>query len=541
MGEQLQMEEYALATIWEEMADQFGSQDALAHGNTHHSWQQFDERAARLASTLESAGIRHNSKVALYLHNCPEYLEGTFAALKIGAAPVNVNYRYKEDELSYLLDNSDAQALIYGAEFADRVAAIADQIKGLKVLIEVGEQTPAANSRTIAYADALSAAPQARREHSPDDLILLYTGGTTGMPKGVMHRTGTLSLLFRASLAGGAVPETLSEIINGAELRATKAAQVRTIVPPPLMHGTGWWSAMMAHTKGGCAITLPNHHFDPHEVWQTIQQERATTLVIVGDVFARPLLKALEEAAAKEAPYDISCLREINSSGAMWSASIKQGLLKYADMALADSMGASEGGLAMQITRRGEATQTAKFQIQATTKVFTEDDREVAPGSGEIGMLGTSRNIPLGYYKDPEKTARTFREIDGVRYSFPGDYATVEADGTITLLGRGSNCINTGGEKVYPEEVEEAVKTHAAVADCLVVGVPDEQFGERITAVVSLEPDDSATPEALADHVRTQLAGYKVPREFLITNEVQRGPNGKADYKWAKQIATATP
>ena len=532
------MEEYALATIWEEIADQFGSHEALVHGSRHYSWQEFDERSARLAGALTAAGIKASAKVALYLHNCPEYVEGTFAALKTGAAPVNVNYRYKEDELSYLIANSDAEALIYGAEFAERVAAIADQLKDLKLLIEVGEQSHPSVERAITYNDALSAHPQTRRQHSPDDLILLYTGGTTGMPKGVMHRTGTLSLLFRASLAGGPIPETLRDIIEGVKHRASEAAQVRTILPPPLMHGTGWWSAMMAHTKGGCAITLPNPHFDPHDVWQTVQNARATTLVIVGDVFARPLLKALEEAAESGSPYDISSLQEVNSSGAMWSATVKEGLLEYGDMALADSMGASEGSLAMQITRRGEASQTAKFQIQDTTKVFTDDDQEVEPGSGEIGMLGTSRNIPLGYYKDPEKTARTFREIDGVRYSFPGDYATVEADGTITLLGRGSNCIITGGEKVYPEEVEEAVKTHAAVTDCLVVGIPDEQFGERIIAVLSFETGTSATSEALADHVRNQLAGYKVPRAFLITDEVQRAPNGKADYKWAKTIAT---
>ncbi len=531
------MEECALATIWEIVADEFGDQQALVHGRRHTSWQQFEQRSACLASALESAGITSGSKVALYLHNCPEYLEGTFAALKLGAAPVNVNYRYKEEELSYLLDNSDAEVLIYGSEFAERLDAIKDQIGGLKLLIEVGDNASASLEGAITYADALSAPPQTRRPHDPDDLILLYTGGTTGMPKGVMHRTGTLSLLFRASLAGGPVPETLPEIIQAARQRTSDASQVRTIVPPPLMHGTGWWSAMMAHTKGGCAITLPNHHFDPHEVLQTTQRERATTLVIVGDVFARPLLNALDEAANAGSPYDLSTLKEVNSSGAMWSASVKDGLLRHTDMVLADSMGASEGGLAMQITRRGQATQTAKFQIQNTTRVFTDDDREVEPGSGEIGMLGTSRNIPLGYYKDPAKTASTFRVIDGVRYSFPGDYATVEADGTITLLGRGSNCINTGGEKVYPEEVEEAVKTHPAVTDCLVVGVPDEKFGERVTAVVSLEAGESGRQETLADHVRSQLAGYKVPRGFRFVSKVQRGPNGKADYKWARDIA----
>jgi fatty-acyl-CoA synthase len=291
---------------------------------------------------------------------------------------------------------------------------------------------------------------------------------------------------------------------------------------------------------GGAVVTTPKLGLDPHLLWGLVEEQRVTDLVIVGDAFARPLLAALDEAAARGTPYDLSSLRQITSSGVMWSAEVKEGLLRHHDMVLADVMGSSEGGMGSSITTRDVRPSTAKFQLNEGVKVITDDGRFVSPGSGEIGRLATSGFVPLGYYKDPEKSAATFREVDGVRYSFPGDYATVEADGTITLLGRGSVCINTAGEKVFPEEVEEAVKRHPSVEDCLVVGVPDPRFGERVVAVASTRDGMVGDATALIEFTRAHLAGYKVPKSVLFVDHVQRAPNGKADYKWAKATALAS-
>jgi fatty-acyl-CoA synthase len=534
--------EFHLATIWERIADEYPAAPALVHGEVARSWAEFDDRGARLAGVLRASGLAHGSKVALYLRNCSEYLETCFAALKIGAVPVNINYRYLEDELAYLLDNADAEALIFGSELGQHVAAVRDKVPKLKLLIDVGGGDDQRVPGALDFEAALGGDPVARAPHSPDDLILLYTGGTTGMPKGVMHRCGALSNGFLASFAREGVepPETVDDLVAIIDDLRARDAGHRQVVACPLMHGVGLWSAMTCHVKGGCVITLPGQRFDPEAVLSAIGRERATHLSIVGDVFARPLWRALQEAAADGRPYDVGSLREIISAGAMWSASVKQGLLEHADVTLVDSMGASEGGTAVQITRRGDAVDTARFKLNPTAKVFTDDGREVVPGSGETGMLATSFNVPLGYYKDPEKTARTFRTIDGVRYSFPGDYARVEADGSVTLLGRGSMCINSGGEKIYPEEVEESIKAHGAVNDCLVVGVPDERFGETVAAVVALEGDQSVTDDELVSFLRGRLAGYKQPRTIVFVDAVRRGPNGKADYAWARQVASGS-
>ena len=290
---------------------------------------------------------------------------------------------------------------------------------------------------------------------------------------------------------------------------------------------------------GGTVVLTAKLGFDPDRLWRSVAQHRVTDIVIVGDAFARPMLAALNEAKKRGVPYDISSVMRMQSSGVMWSTEVKEGLLRHRDMVLHDIMGSTEGGMASSVASRGVVADTARFTLNDGVVVFGEDGNPLEPGSAEIGRLATSGLVPLGYYKDPEKTAATFKEIAGVRYSFPGDYATVGADGTITLLGRGSVCINTGGEKVFPEEVEEAVKRHAAVADCLVVGVPDERFGERIVAVAALEASHSCAEEALLEFTRAHLAGYKAPRHVLLVDRVQRAPNGKADYKWARRQALA--
>ena len=301
------------------------------------------------------------------------------------------------------------------------------------------------------------------------------------------------------------------------------------------MHGTGAFTSFQALFLGAALVTLVGRHFDAHELWETVQRERVTQMAIVGDAFAKPMLRALEEAEAKGTPYDVSSVELIISSGVMWSAEVKHGLMQRGPFICYDSLGSSEGvGFAGSISAPGSEQKTAKFSIGTRTKVFDDRGVEVVPGSGEVGRLAVGGNIPLGYYKDEEKSDATFLVIDGSRWSVPGDFASVEADGTITLLGRGSVVINSGGEKIFPEEVEEAVKVHPAVADCLVVGVPDERFGEAVAAVVSLRPGEDRDRRR-ADAALEPLARFKRPRRFVIVDEVVRGPNGKADYKWAKE------
>jgi len=307
-----------------------------------------------------------------------------------------------------------------------------------------------------------------------------------------------------------------------------------------LMHGTGMWlGAMLPHCAGARVVMLEGRSFDAKELLQKIGVESATQLVIVGDAFAKPILAALEESREANEPVDLSSVKMMISSGVMWTREVKQALLEWHDFMLIDAMGSTEGSMGTQITTRGNVGETAKFTMGAATKVFAEDGREVQPGSGETGMVAAGGAVPIGYYKDEEKTRATFREIDGVRYSFPGDWARIEADGTLTLLGRGSNCINTAGEKVYPEEVEEAVKSHEDVFDCLVVGVDDEKYGQRVTGVVSLNSGKSVSPDALRAFTKTKLAGYKIPKQLYVVGRVERAPNGKADYKWAREAVEA--
>jgi len=534
--------ELHFATLWEAIADSVGDRDALVTGDVRRTWSEYDDRAARLAAAFAAAGLGPDSKIGLYLYNGNEYLETQFAAFKGRHVPVNVNYRYLDDELLYLLENSDAEALVFHTSLGDRVARVMDRAPKVKCWVEVddgGDSVPGATpyERWIAAHD-----PAPRITRSPDDVYMLYTGGTTGMPKGVMYDLGGLTQTFIAlgfpvvGLGNPAVDE-IPELVA----RLWKdGSQIVSVPTCPLMHGTGMWlGAMIPHTAGAQVTLLTERSFDGHEMWRVAAQERATQLVIVGDAFAKPMLRALEEAKAEGAPHDPSSVRFVISSGVMWTTEVKQALLDWHGFVLIDAMGSTEGSMGSSVTTRGNIGQTAKFTKNPTTKVFTEDGREVEPGSGEAGMVAAGGNVPIGYFKDPAKSAATFRTIDGVRYSFPGDWATVEADGSLTLLGRGSNCINTAGEKVYPEEVEEAVKTHPDVVDCLVVGVEDEKFGQRVTGVASLRPGSDLDGETLRAYTREKLAGYKVPKQLFIVDRVRRAPNGKADYQWARETVEA--
>jgi fatty-acyl-CoA synthase len=370
---------------------------------------------------------------------------------------------------------------------------------------------------------------------------MLYTGGTTGMPKGVMYDMASHVALFLRSgfpFLGQQVPRRADDVAPLVQAITESGNRMITIPCAPLMHGTGLWlGAFASHLTGGEVITLTSRTLDPHEVLRTVQARRATSLVIVGDAFAKPLVAAIDEAVANGRPYDLSSIGVILSSGVMWTTEVKEQLLeRIPHVVLFDAIGSTEGSVGNQMSTRGGSTETAKFTQNPTTKVFTEDGREVEPGSDEIGMVAAGGFVPLGYFKDPDKSARTFRTVDGVRYAFPGDLAQVAADGTLILLGRGSQVINSGGEKIFPEEVEEAVKRVPGVLDCLVVGVADERFGQAVTAIAAT--DGTALDEAdVIAHVKTQLARYKAPKRVVFVSEVPRAPNGKADYAAARQYA----
>ena len=534
--------ELSFATLWEAISDEIGDQDAIVSGKTRRTWTEYESRSAQLAQAFLEAGLGPGSKVGLYLLNGNEYLESQFASMKIRGVPININYRYLDDELLYLLDNSDAEALVFHSSLAERVARVKERAKGVRLWIEVDNTNDNTNTETVpgavAYEEVVAAHSSAPRiTRDPSDLYMLYTGGTTGMPKGVMYESGGMLQGFIGTiypLVGLAAPEIgdVAKVVAGLTESGRGVVSIPTC---PLMHGTGMWlGAMIPHCIGARVVLLQAASFDATELLETATTERATQIVIVGDAFAKPILAALEGTRERNAHVDLSSVQYMISSGVMWTSEVKQALLEWNDFTLIDAMGSTEGSMGTQVTTRGNASETAKFVIGANTKVFTEDGREVQPGSGETGMVAAGGDVPIGYYKDEAKSRATFREIDGVRYSFPGDWAQIEADGTLTLLGRGSNCINTAGEKVYPEEVEEAVKEHEDVFDCLVVGVEDEKFGQRVTGVVSLHGGREAEAEALREFTKTKLAGYKVPKQLFVVDRVERAPNGKADYKWAK-------
>jgi len=527
------------ADIWETVAAAVPSRPAQIQGDRVVSWAQFDRRADALAKALLDAGLSRQAKVAAYLYNAPEYLETYYAAFKAGLVPVNTNYRYVADELIYLFENADAEAVVFHAAFtptAEHIRHLLPKVKAWICVAQPGVASPAFAADYEQLADREVGRTEGPWGRSGDDLLILYTGGTTGMPKGVMWRQDDL---FNVLGAGGNLLLDIPPLASAEEAgtRAANTTPVLNIAAAPLMHGTAQFTALMSLTNGGTVACLPSTHFNAIEFWNEAERLKAGSAAIVGMAFAQPLLEALE---AHPGRWDLSSLTRLGSSGTVWSMENKQGLLRHLpQMAIFDSLGSSEAvGLGASSSAAGAEAETAKFMLGLNTAVFTEDRRRVAPGSGERGLIAVSGFLPLGYYKDPEKTARTFWEMEGRRWSVPGDYATVEADGALKLLGRGSQVINTGGEKVFPEEVEEAIKHCPGVRDAAVVGVPDPRFGERICAVVEASPGAEPTLPEISDHVRQHLAGYKVPRE-LVLSPVGRAPNGKLDYKALRALAVA--
>jgi 3-oxocholest-4-en-26-oate---CoA ligase len=517
------------ADLWEALADRIPEAPAQWHGEATWTWAEFDKRADGIARTLLDRGAQHQDKVAHYLYSCPEYLESMFGLFKAALVPVNTNYRYTTDELAYLWNNADAIAVIFHGSFADRCAEVAPRVPSITTWLWVDDGSGPCPDWAVPYESATSTPTDRVRApwgRSGDDLLLMYTGGTTGMPKGVMWRQDDLLGVLDAANRKRLPPE---QDLSAVGERTVKAGP-RNLPAAPLMHGTGQFNAMSNLMVGGSIVTMTARNFSPEHFLDTVQRYGVNSTSIVGDAFAKPILRALD---AEPDRWDISSLRVIVSSGVMWSAETKAGLLRHSPrLIMVDALGSSEAiGMASNTTTSDGAQQTAQFVLSDNTKVLTEDGRPVTPGSGERGRVALRGRVPIGYYKDEAKSASTFITYDGVRYSIPGDWAEVDADGTVKLLGRGSQCINTGGEKVYPEEVEEVLKLHPSVADAAVVGVPDERFGQAITALVEPAPGAAVDEVVLIAHVKTTLAAYKAPKRVLTIATVNRAANGKLDYK----------
>ena len=530
-----------LADFFESVVDVIGDRTAIVVPNAHDgrrelTFAELEARVNRLAHAMADRGVRPGDKVGIYGHNTNEWVEAQWAAWKLRAVPVNVNYRYVEGELRYLFDNADLVALVHGAEFAPRVAHVLGDCPKLVTCLAYadGSGEDISVCGAVDYEEALAAA-SAERDFGPrsnDDLYILYTGGTTGMPKGVMWRhedffKATIGPIIAALAAPIERPEEVAE-------RAAESAQGVGFPVAPLMHGAAQWTSIGNCLNGSLMVLSAARRMDPLEVWRIAADEGAMIMNLVGDAQVRPLVEALAEHPGE---FDLSSLFLISSGGAILSPAVKQHLGEVLpNVFIYDALGASETGY--QGASAGADSQgRPRFQFGEHTIVIDDEGNPTTPGDGVVGRLVRRGNIPLGYYKDEQKTAETFPTINGERWVVPGDMAVAEADGTITLLGRGSVSINSGGEKIYPEEVELVLKGHPDVYDAVVVGVPDERWGERVTAVVVPRGDARPTVEQIHEYGKDLIAGYKLPKEVCFVDEMVRSPSGKADYRWAKSVA----
>ena len=544
---------FNLADIWECAAAVVPHREALVvvggPNGRRLTYGELEARANRLAHALVERGVRPGDHVGCYLRNGSEYVEAFLAAFKIRSVPINVNYRYVADELAYLFDDADLVAVVHHAEFADRVAEVAPGLPGLRTYLAVADGTEGVEGALAAVGaedyEAVLAASSPEGgfpERSGDDHYVLYTGGTTGMPKGVVWRQEDA---FFACIGGGDPTRYEGTVERPEELldRVKDTDTPFTFLPvAPLMHAAAQWTSLSWLYAGGRVVLMPGS-LDPDAIWRAVGEERVNLLVVVGDAVARPLLDAWEAGGGAET-YDTSSLMAIGSGGAPLTPALRRRLVAtFPNCVVNDGFGSSETGA--QGARQGLTADDAddgppKFNpLDDNTLVLGDDLRPVEPGSEVTGRVALRGHIPLGYHKDPEKTAQTFVEAGGHRWVVTGDMARVEGDGTIVLLGRGSVCINTGGEKVYPEEVEAVLKAHEDVYDAVVVGVEDERWGQTVAAVVQPAAGAEPTTEALVAHCKAHLAGYKVPRAVTVVDEVVRSPVGKADYRWAKTVASA--
>ncbi|MDO8389911.1 MAG: acyl-CoA synthetase [Actinomycetota bacterium] len=537
--------QFPVAAVHEAIAATRPDQLCIAHGARRLTWQQVTERTRRLANHLLGEGLgcdversaleSHESgqhHLAVYLHNGVEYLESMLGSFKARVAPFNVNYRYVAEELQYLLADARAAAVVVHSQFTPTLADVLPELPLLRVILQVPDASglpllPGA----VWYEDALAAASPAKPsvQWSPDDLYILYTGGTTGMPKGVLWRNGDANV----ECFGGSRAETIDDVL------AEATGALRALLAPPFMHGAGHWMCFRTWNNGG-SVFIQDHpeHLDPHDIWSTVEREQLNFLLIVGDAFARPLLDQLEHTS-----YDLSSLTVLLSGGAALSAPLKEEFLRHLPtMMIVDGLGSSEAGGQVSHVSAGAGATTGTFPLGPGNHVLSAElDRVLEPGDPELGWLSKSGGLALGYLGDPDKTARTYPVIDGVRYAVPGDRARLRSDGVAELHGRDSATINSGGEKIFAEEVEAAVKTHPAVYDCVVAGRPSEKWGTEVVAIVRLREGHEATVADLRNAAEQHIARFKLPKTVVFVREIVRSPAGKADYRWAKQVAADSP
>jgi acyl-CoA synthetase (AMP-forming)/AMP-acid ligase II len=529
-----------LADIFEVVAQEVPESPAIIQGARLVTFASLNARAAAVAAYLTGRGIGRQAKVAQYLRNGPEYLESIVACFKGSFIPLNTNYRYGASELSYLWNNADTAVVVFHGSYAKTIEEAREQVPGVQLWLMVDDGSGACPSWAEPYETvALGArrAPSATpHKRSGDDLVLLYTGGTTGMPKGVMWRQD--DLFIRLNTERGDIYPDVPDLQF---IRERISMVGRPHLPAaPLMHGAGLLTCFLVLSRGGAISLLQKNSFDAVDLLDTIARDRVATLMWVGDAFARPVLAALD---ANPSRWDLSSLRTVMSSGVIFSTEVKIALLKHLPrIAIADVFGSSETmSLGRSVTTATEKPRdTGSFEAKSNTRVLDEEGKDIVRGSGKAGMLAIGGRQPIGYYKDEAKTAATFKTIDGQRYVVPGDWATIDASGNVKLLGRGSECINTGGEKVFPEEVEAILKTHSAVYDAVVVGVPDARFGQSIVAAVEPKQGAQIQSEEIIGFVKRHLAGYKAPRRIVAVASIERGPNGKPDLKAIRTLCAAT-
>jgi acyl-CoA synthetase (AMP-forming)/AMP-acid ligase II len=530
--------EFNLADLFENAVDAFPDREYVVADGARRTYAELEGRANRLAHHLAAEGVGPGDHVGIYAYNCVEWVEALWAVFKLRAIWININYRYVEDELRYIFDNASLKALIHQREFSPRLAALRGELPTLKhaLVIEDGSGADTSGIDSVAYEEALAGARPERdfEPRSPGDHYILYTGGTTGMPKGVVWRHEDVFF----ALGGGIDPYTKERATRPEQMvEKGQGGGITSLPIAPLMHGASQWATMGGSFVGNKIVLVPK--FDSRRVWELVEREKVNLIMITGDAMARPLIEALDDPGAA---FDTSSLFAVSSSAAVFSPSVKDDFFRrFPTLVITDAVGASESGMnGMVVVTPGHTAMKGgpTVNAQPDSVVLDEELREIPVGTSQVGRLARKGNIPVGYLNDPIKTAETFvTSPSGTRYSIPGDAAVYEPDGTITLLGRGSVSINSGGEKIFPEEVEAAVKSHPGVYDATVVGVADERWGQRVVAVVQFRPGATPTLEDIQSHCRTKIAGYKLPRELHPVDQIVRAPSGKPDYRWAISVA----